>query len=139
MAKALAFDVGKHTGIAFWDDIGVEVEHLKFQTLNTFHQKALLEISKWNPDGVIVGRPTRYPQVIAAHSKYLAMIELACEKRDVPYFETIDSEAKKFVLGNGTAKKDEIGEWAKGFIDGPITEDEADAMLFARFLLDKMI
>lgn len=123
----LGIDVGKKTG---WASSGMAGK-IKFKSLLHYMKSIEAIIHEFKPDIIVSCRPTRFPQVIAAHSKYLAIIELLCEINSIQYYEGIDSEMKKLVLNKGNAKKPEIISWANEFIGWSISEDEADALMFS--------
>jgi len=130
--NVLAIDVGAKAAWAFENETG----KLTFKTLWTFMSEVEQLVYDHEPDLLVSCRPTRFPQVIAAHSKYLAIIELVCEIHNIQYYEGIDSQMKKAVLLNGHAKKPDIIKWAKVESGNKkISEDEADALMFTRGVL----
>jgi Holliday junction resolvasome RuvABC endonuclease subunit len=133
--KSLGIDVGKlHIGFAFIDDFEEITTHYTFQSLLWLKSEVLSWIDRYNPDIVISCRPIRFIPVVAFQSKLIAIIELCCQIREVPFYEGIDSQCKKEVIGSGSAKKDDILIWAAseyGFDN--ITQDEADALMMAAF------
>lgn len=128
--QILTFDVGKKGAWCFKDGDYEITGRISFASLAEYLKivKELVDLHK--PQLICAARPTRFPKVIANHSKMLAMIELAAELREIRYYEVIDSECKKSVLGKGNAQKEQVMAWskAKGF---DITEDESDALMFA--------
>lgn len=133
--KTLGIDVGRDMGFCFMDDFEVWTTKYKFVTLQHFRSYILAKIDLYNPDIIISCRPTRRHKVIAFQSKLLAIVELCCENRDIQYQEAIDSSCKKEVLGDGTAKKDTIIQWAKKVAQNEtLSEHEADAVMFCEFI-----
>jgi len=134
----LAIDVGQKGGLAIKTKKGLETRPWKFTGLEELLNMVEPILTEQEIEFVIVGRPTRFPTVIARHSKMLAIIELLCQEYDIPYYETIDSEAKKEVLGKGNAKKPEIAEWGEKILPGK-SEDEYDALMFLFFAQERCI
>lgn len=132
--KILTIDVGNKMGWCFYDATGTEIGMYKLTTLGAFETFVKEKIDLYKPDVIASARPTMYPQVIAKQSKLLAIIELRAEKRNIPFMELIDCTCKKVVIGKGNAKKPEIVAWAKGVTDEDLSEDEADAVMFAYYV-----
>lgn len=130
----LAFDPGKKSGIAIKSKGKVRTIPYEFKSLQ--HLLNTLEplVTENDIEIIAAGRPTRYPQVIAAHSKMLAMVEFLCEEYELPYHETIDAEAKKEVLGKGNAKKEDIEAWGSKIVGPGKTQDEYDALMFVHYI-----
>ena len=131
MKTILAVDVGRNYGVAVMRDGEiVYTQNHTFQSLATMKLAVQEIVDEWNPDIIISGRPTRFPQVIASHSKYLAILELICELYEMGYHEIIDSQAKKTVFGKGVMPKEKIQEWAEKEVGKKLTQDVSDAVLF---------
>lgn len=127
MVKVLAFDVGKHGGMAFKDDVSEETRPFDFISLKDYYTRVVASINLYKPDVVTTAYPTRFYRVIVYQSKLAAIIELACESKGIEFTEVQDRQAKKSIIGNGNAKKEEIMKFLK-------QDDEhmADALMFAR-------
>ena len=128
-SKVLAFDVGKHGGMAYEDSVLEVSEPFDFTTLNDYFKRVKAAIDLYKPDIVATAYPTRFYRVIVFQSKLAAIIELACEVKGVEFYEVQDSTVKKAVLGNGHAKKDEIMKFFN-----KTNEHEADAAMFCKYI-----
>lgn len=131
MTKVLAFDVGKHGGMAFKDDLSEEVHKFDFLSLWAYYMAVLDAIDLYKPDIVTCAYPTRFYRVIVFQSKLAAIIELACERRGIEFTEVQDKQAKKAIIGNGNAKKDEIMKFMQ-----QDNEHIADALMFSRHVFN---
>lgn len=131
MTKVLTFDVGKKGGMAFKDDISEESFSFDFSSLQDYYARVVAAIELYKPDVVGAAYPTRFYRVIVFQSKLLAIVELACEAKGVQFFEVQDGQAKKAILGNGHAKKEEIMKAM-----GVDNEHRADALMFSRHLFN---
>ena len=134
--KFLCIDVGRISGWVFMSDSVVCAhEEIKFVSLNDYLTKITHLIREYKPDLIASARPTRHARVIAYQSKLLAIVELAAEKNDKPFYELIDSQCKKEVFGRGVVPKDEIIEYMRGKHDiDELSEHIADSMLFCEYL-----
>lgn len=133
MSKVLTFDVGKHGAMAFKDDVGEDVSDFDFNTLDEYFKGVQEAIRIYKPTIVGCAYPTRFYNVIVFQSKLAAIIELACERSDIPFMEINDSQAKKAVMGTGHAKKPEIIKAMK-----QPNEHRADALMFARYIFSQL-
>ena len=133
----LAFDVGASGGMAFSDGSVRVTDEYKIKKLTDFNRYVKEKVELYSPDLIIVGRPTRFHNTIVAHSKYIGLIEMAAEKDKIKVVMVTDSSCKKHILGSGKAEKKEIVAWAKPLV-GDISEDAADALMFAEFALKTM-
>ena len=70
-----------------------------------------------------------HAQVTRYHAAMAGVVELYCEKNDIPYFDIADSTMRKVVIGKGNAKKPEVMDFLK--IDN---EHAADAMVAALYI-----
>lgn len=131
MTKILTFDVGKKGGVAFKDAIGEVSFPFDFTSLQNYYERVVAYIELYKPDIVGAAYPTRFYRVIVFQSKLLAIVELACEAKGVQFFEVQDGQAKKAILGNGHAKKEEIMKVMR--VD---SEHQADALMFAKHLFN---
>lgn len=129
MLKVLTFDVGRCGGMAFKDDVSEETVSFDFISLGDYYARVTQAIELYRPDVVGAAYPTRHYNVIVYHSKLLSIIELACETKGVEFTEVQDRQAKKVIIGNGNAKKDEI----MAALD-LTNEHQADALMFARHI-----
>ena len=135
ISTILAVDVGKSMGISVMrDGVIVYADDFTFTTLSSLRKTISSVVADYNPDIIVSGRPTRFPQVIASHSKYLAILELVCEANDMQYHEIIDSQAKKTVFGTGVMAKDMIQKWANDFTGRKLTQDCADSVMFCEYV-----
>jgi len=138
--KTLAIDVSKQTGWAFMDGDYVEVGTFQFVSLDAYYKIISELVLKWKPECIISARPTRHVRVVAFQSKLLAIVELIAERNEIYFYEAIDSECKKAVLGKGKAPKEEIIKWASdSFGLKDLTQDPADAVMFAEFVKLKVV
>jgi|SRR5215204_33993 len=85
-------------------------------------------IRNFRPDILVVGKPNRYYNVISCQNKYIGVLCLIAEKKNIPLVEINDSTARAAILPKkGTSKKEEIMKLLK--IDDP---DQCDATVLAR-------
>ena len=119
--KIIAIDIGKWS--AYWNGEHGEVFDVK--SLSNWHGWIKMLIEGQRPDVIIYPHPVRYYNVLRMHWQYIGVLNLLSEQHGIQTIEVKDSQAKKLVLGNGKAKKEEI---MKHFNED--NEHLADARLF---------
>ena len=141
--KFLGIDTGNLWGWAYLDEIGEETGHGEVHSLVDFERiiKELLE--RFKPHIVVTAAPTQYIRTIAKQSKWAAIIELCCEKKDIIYVEENDAHMRKEVMGafmiDKTLSKAERRKKRKQEIMDYFHKDnseEADALMMATFLFN---
>lgn len=127
----LSIDIGTTSGIVFYSNqLGKESgQQLTVGHNLAFFYKYLKELCHmWKPNLIVVPKPTRFYNTILLHGKFIGVVELIAQQREIPIVFVIDSSCKKLVLGKGKATKQEI-------IERYDTNNEhiADATMFAEY------
>lgn len=128
----LSIDLGKTMGIVVnaGKDNYLHMEDYKFTSYWEFDHKLKDLVVTYKPDLILIPYPTRFYNVIIAHAKLMGIVCLVGDKKEIPVVEVNDSQAKKVVLGNGRAKKEDIMNYFK-----VEPEHIADAMMFCEWYL----
>lgn len=126
----LAFDLGKDS--AWWVSSRQTGTSFKINDLKGLEEQVNRLIDYHKPDVILYPHPVRYFNVARKHFQYIGIINLCCEKSDIQSIEVTDSSAKKVVLGNGKAKKEQIMEFFK-----EKNEHVADARMFVEWYFKK--
>lgn len=131
--NVLAFDVGKYMGWAFKDAIAEDSGHFGASTYVELKKALDRLMDLYTPVAVVVGKPNlafgrrlNY-NTVERHFGYIGVIKLMCEKKGIYFFPMNDKTARKIVLGNGNAKKEEVAE-----AFNVTSLDEADAICLAK-------
>ena len=121
--SVLSFDLGA-TSAYFCNTINAG-EEFKIKGLVGLEKKVKELILKFKPEVILYPTPTRFYNCMRLHFQYIGIINMLAEKYDIQTVEVIDSRAKKVVLGNGKAKKEEIMKFYN-----EASEHCADARMF---------
>lgn len=128
----MGIDPGSNWGWAVADKKSTHVDYgsSKFLSLAKFEGEVLSMTRNFSVTAVVTCRAMgKFSQVIRYHAAMAAIVELTCEKHDIPYCDIGDGKMRKEVMGKGNAKKVEVMEYCA--IDN---EHAADAMVGALYL-----
>lgn len=130
MKTFLGIDPGSIYGWATYSKKEEKYGHEKFEGLLAFETRTLELVSYNDPVAVVTCRAMGpHAQVTRFHAAMAGVVELVCERCNIPYFDVADMTMRKTVIGKGNAKKPEIMAFLK--IEN---EHAADAMVAARYL-----
>jgi crossover junction endodeoxyribonuclease RuvC len=144
----MAFDVSTHTGVAVLAPsvlYAEEVSSLKVEggmpliarmkRLTTFHQEVTALINKYAPTVVVVeGYGYANPYTLATLVEFGTVLRAAVFKQaSILMVEVAPAQLKKFVLGKGNAKKDQVrlGVYKKWGFEHP-SDNVVDAYALGR-------
>ena len=102
----LSFDLGK-TG-AWWVSNYEYGEELRMDSLEDLEKHVKNLVGLYKPDVIIYPHPVRHYNVMRKHWQYIGIINLVAEKKFIQTIEVKDSSAKKVVMLNGKATKEDI-------------------------------
>lgn len=135
----LAIDPAEKTGFAFFNqkDVNYGLQSFKLKRDENFGSKLIrfkTFIEKMIEENEInfisFERPSGHmPAAIMSHAKFVAVMELICTEREIPYCGFSASEIKKSATGKGNANKiDMIAYAKKDFAYKGKDDNEADAI-----------
>jgi len=137
--NVLALDLGTTVGFALLDEAGaLQVGH---RTLSGEEGERYEAFRRWlsrafqwlGRDGCVAFEDVRFNRGRSYIPGLRAVLMAECVARDVAYVGVGVSELKKWATSNGNAPKSAMVEAAGRFTDRPLTEDEADAVLVAKW------
>lgn len=124
----LGIDIGKHFGFAVANNgAPIHTEEMKFVSLWDLERKVIALIRLWKPQVVLLCESRCASLTNAStHGGYAAIVEMACQKCEVPFVARPDNTMRKTVFGKGNKSKEEIRLHFQ-----TETDHESDAMVAA--------
>jgi len=135
--KILAFDVSKkNTGICFKDDHATEVHNYKFKSLLDYYRMIIEYIDLYKPDMVVYSGTVMmfHTRSVKPMVMLMALVELACEKREVEVIVVGDTAVRKEMIGKN-AKKADVLPWVNKLHGLELIDaDICDSVIFAEYI-----
>ena len=147
MKTILSFDLGKIGAYAVYDGKSFTSYDIKFVSLLKYEKAVKDLIRLHNPDIISTAYPNLYrgarQNVLKVQFGLAAIIEKACEQFEKTFYILSEISAKKEIIGNYRAKKDEIVGYYhtneltfdKSYVK--LFEHQSDAMMFAEYTFKK--
>jgi len=135
--KVLAFDVSKkNTGVCFKDEVGIDISNFKFKSLLDYYEEILAYIDNYKPDVVCYSGTVMmfHTRSVKPMVMLMAIVELACEKREVELLVIGDTAVRKEMIGKN-AKKVDVLPWVNKLHSLELIDnDVADSVIFAEYI-----
>ena len=82
-------------------------------------------LDSFEPDVLIIEHAFLF-----AIAGYVGALKAMAAERDIPWWQVGASKAKKLVLNKGNSTKQEVLDWAQKVMGQPLTQHQADSVLY---------
>lgn len=134
--KTLALDTGHKTGWALFDEHSNLIDSGVMVIDNThdgkcfadFEQALAILLTECSPNNIVLEQPVFRGANTRRLWGFVSIVQMMAHKRNIPYDEKNIRSIKKFITGNGNAKKQEIGQCLNDMGYTFEDDNEADAI-----------